>query len=118
MAPCTERSAAQTLWRFRVWATMIWLRRVLRSAGDSERQRIAMTSEATAMSKPDWRREDLAVLSRPDADPTECAVIHVDDAVPDDAAGINAACVAVVDVVVQCSGEQVVRRGYRVDISR
>ena len=65
IAPWTARSAARMVSRDRVWATTIRPSRSLSSARDSERQRIAMTSEATAMSNPDWRGKELAVPPSP-----------------------------------------------------
>ncbi len=60
MAPAAEISLATTGFLSRVWPIWIWPSRRCRSAKSLARQKIAMTSEATVMSKPASRGKPLA----------------------------------------------------------
>ena len=60
------------------------------------------------MSKPSSRGKPLAEPPRADGDLAQRAVVHVQHALPGDAAHVEAELVAVVDVVVDHRGQQVV----------
>ena len=62
------------------------------------------------MSKPVSRGTPSQHAAEADDDVAQRAVVHVDDAPPGDAPRIDAERVAVVDVVVEHRGQQVVRR--------
>ena len=92
-------------------------RRFSRSLRSVARQRIAMTSEATVMSKPASRGKPLATPPSEHDDLAQRAVVHVHDAAPDDAADVDALLVAPVDVVVDQRREQIVRGGDGVEVA-
>ena len=82
----------------------------------SARQRIAMTSLPGTMTKRSSRVGPPLMPAQPDHDLAQGAIVHVDGAGPGDAAGVEAERVAVMEMVVEQRGEQVVRRGDRVKI--
>ena len=88
-----------------------------RSSRSVARQKIAITSEATVMSKPSSRGKPLAT---PPSEVTICAqrpVVHVDGAAPGDAARIDVELVAPIDVVVDHRREQIVGGADRVEVA-
>ena len=70
---------------------------------------MAMTSEATTMSKPSWRGKPLAEPAETDDDVAQRAIVHVDHPLPGDAPHVESQLIAVVDVIVDQRGQQVVR---------
>src|SRR6266849_1662644 len=97
--PAAFRSADRTGWRSRVCPTTILASRRRRSARSVERQKIAITSEATVMSNPSSRAKPLATP------PSEETIER------------NARVETVIDVVVNERGEQVVGGADRVQIT-
>ena len=80
-----------------------------RSSRSVARQKIAITSDATVMSKPSSRGKPLATPPSRVDDLAQRAVVHVEHAAPGDAALVDAERVAPVDVVVDHRRQQVVR---------
>ena len=60
------------------------------------------------MSKPSWRGKPLAGAAETDHDVAQRAVVHVDHALPGDAPHVESQLVAVIDVIVEQRGQQVV----------
>ena len=69
------------------------------------------------MSKPSCRGIAVGGAAERDRDVAQRAVVHVDDALPRDAPHVDAERVAVVDVVVDQRGEQVVGDADRVEVA-
>ena len=88
-----------------------------RSCSEVARQKIAITSEATTMSKPSSRGKPLAGAAEADGDLAQRAVVHVHHAPPADAAHVDAQRVAVVDVVVDHRRQQVVGQRDGVEVA-
>ena len=91
--------------------------RFFRSSRSRARQKIAITSEATVMSKPSSRGKPLATPPSERHDRAQRAVVHVEHAAPGDAARIDAERIAPIDVIVEQRGEQIVRRGDGVEVA-
>ncbi len=96
---------------------MIRPKRSRSSVSDSERQKMAMTSVATVMSKPSSRRDRVVHPAQPADDVPQGPVVHVHHAVPGDAARVDAEIVGVVEVVVEHGGQQVVGRADGVHVA-
>ncbi len=60
----------------------------------------------------------MRLAAEADDDVPQRPVIEVEHALPDDAAHVDVECIALLDVVVDDSGEQVVRRRDRVEVAR
>ena len=116
-ASCASRSAAVTGTLSRVWPTTIRPMRSLRSASDVARQKIAISSLATTMSHAVLAGEPVAGAAQPHHDLAQRPVVHVDDPLPGDRARVDAERVAVVDVVVDQGGQQVVGRRDRREVA-
>ena len=69
------------------------------------------------MSKPSSRDETVGGAAHADDDLAQRSVVHVERAPPDDAARVDVERVAPMDVIVDHRGEQIVRRGDRVEIA-
>ena len=81
------------------------------------RQSTAMTSLATVMSKPSSRGTPLHPAAQAVHNVTQLAVVHVHAALPGDPLGVDAQRVALLDVVVQHGGQQVVGSADGVEIA-
>ena len=86
-------------------------------ASDVASAKIAITSLAAVMSKPVWRGTPSSLPPRPDDDVAQRAVVDVEHAPPGDVVRVDVGRVALVEVVVEHRGEQVVRRGDRVEVA-
>ena len=89
---------------------MMLPRRFLRSSRSLARQKIAITSEATVMSKPSSRGKPLATPPSEQTISRSARSFMSMHAPPGDAAAVDAERVAPVDVVVDQRREQIVRR--------
>ena len=76
-----------------------------------------MTSLATVISKPSSRGTPWIAAAEAVDDMPELAVVHVHRALPGDLLGVYAERVALLDVVIQHRGEQVVRGAYGVEVA-
>ena len=75
-----------------------------------------MTSLAAVMSKPDSRGTPCELAAQADHDVPQRPVVHVEGALPEDAGGVEVD-IAEMEPVVDRGGEQVVRRGDRVEVA-
>ncbi len=108
MEPAAFSSEARMFFFSRVWPTTILPRRFCRSAKFDARQKIAMTSEATVMSKPSSREKPFDTPPSEETIERKRAVVHVDDAAPGDAARVEAERIAPIDMIVDQRGEQII----------
>ena len=88
-----------------------------RSRSDVARARIAMTSEAAVMSNPVSRGMPSSRAPEAAHDVAERSVVDVEHASPGDAVRVDAQRVAVVDVVVDHGGQEVVGRRHGVQVA-
>ena len=107
--------AAVTTSPSQVRPTITRLRRSSRSPSDRARQKIAIVSEATVMSKLSSRARPRRPRRRRHA--PQGAVVHVHRAAPGDARRVEPERIAPIDVVVDQRGQQVVGGGDGVEVA-
>ena len=117
IAPCAPRSLACTGRWSRVYAQTMLPSRRLRSLRDvreaEDRHHLRRRDDVEAV----LARIAVARSAEADGQLAQRAIVHVDDALPHDAPHVDAERVAVMDVVVDQRGEQVVRDGDRVEVA-